>query len=313
MRWAWLAALAGFLPWRALRVVGAVLGWLAGSVLRIRRRHVESAMRAAGVVGAGAQARAMYRSLGTSAAEFLWLASRGAEALEHVRIDAASRPAWTESLAHGRGVVVAASHTGSWDLAACAIARDLPLLVITKRLSLRSLDRFWQSTRARTGVALAPALGAMRPARAMLARGGAVAMMIDQAPASRRHAILGEFLGRAAWIDRAPAALAASSRVPLVVAAGRRDERGEHVLHVLAVMVPPARARRAWIDDATAEASRALDAFVRQYPSEWLWLHRRWKALDEAPVRGSAMLAASCSTEPLSTRSSSPDVPFEVA
>jgi KDO2-lipid IV(A) lauroyltransferase len=313
MRWAWLAALAGLLPWRALRLVGAVLGWLAGSLLRIRRRHVESAMRTAGVVGVRAQTRAMYRSLGTSAAEFLWMASRGEEALEHVTIDAASRVAWSESLARGRGAVVAASHTGSWDLAACAMAREVPLLVITKRLSLRSLDRFWQSTRARAGVALAPPLGAVRPARAMLARGGAVVMMIDQAPVSRGQAIRDEFLGRPAWIDRAPAALAARSRAPLVVAAARRDRGGEHVLHVLEVMVPPARPGRAWIDGATAAASRALDAFVRRYPSEWLWLHRRWKALDEAPLAGSAMLAEPCSNAPLSTRSSSAGTPFEAA
>ena len=40
----WLRALAilvAGLPWRALRLPGALLGWLAGSVLRIRRGHVE--------------------------------------------------------------------------------------------------------------------------------------------------------------------------------------------------------------------------------------------------------------------------------
>ena len=31
-----------------VRVVGGLLGWLAGSVLRIRRAHVEASMRAAG-------------------------------------------------------------------------------------------------------------------------------------------------------------------------------------------------------------------------------------------------------------------------
>src|SRR5207253_5203365 len=106
MGWASLAALTALLPWRGLRTLGALLGFVAGTVLRIRRAHVEAAMRAAGVASPRAEARAMYRSLGSSAAELLWLAARGDEALRHVRIDPASRARWLASLAQGRGVVV---------------------------------------------------------------------------------------------------------------------------------------------------------------------------------------------------------------
>jgi KDO2-lipid IV(A) lauroyltransferase len=268
------------------RVLGALLGWLAGSALRIRRGHVEGAMRAAGVVHPAAEARAMYRSLGASVFEFLWLALRGRRALAHVRIDETSRAAWEAQLGEGRGVVLAASHTGNWDLAACAIARDIELLVVTKHLSVRWLDRFWQSTRARLGVRLTDSRGAMARAREVLGRGGAVAMMIDQVPASPRHAIACEFLGQRAWADRAAAALAASSGAPLVVTAARRTNDGSHVLHVLEVLAPPpraSRAGRAWIDEATRAATRALDRFVRAHPDQWLWMHRRWKPMLPPP------------------------------
>src|SRR5262245_30733527 len=102
-------------------------------------------MRAAGIEQPARNARAFYAALGTSAVEFLWLALRGQEALSHVRIDEPSRTRWQEALARNRGVVVAASHTGNWDLAACAMAREQELLVVTKHLSVRWLDRFWQS------------------------------------------------------------------------------------------------------------------------------------------------------------------------
>ncbi|MGD0529725.1 MAG: lysophospholipid acyltransferase family protein [Polyangiaceae bacterium] len=262
-----------------LRVLGALLGWLAGSVLRIRRRHVEASMRAAGVGPAAAEARAMYASLGASAMEFLWMAARGPAALDGVRFDEGSRARWEEVLGRGRGVVVAASHTGNWDMVACAVARDVELLVVTKHLSIRWLDRFWQSTRARLGVQLSDAHGAIGRARAVLRRGGVVAMMIDQVPLSPTHASPVSFLGQTAATDRAPAALAASARVPLVVAAARRDEAGHQVLHVLDVVEVPARPSRTWVLEATRTATRALDAFVRRYPSQWLWMHRRWKPM----------------------------------
>jgi len=44
-----LALAVALLPWRWLEPLGAVVGWLAGSVLRIRRSHVEAAMRSAGI------------------------------------------------------------------------------------------------------------------------------------------------------------------------------------------------------------------------------------------------------------------------
>jgi len=301
-----VAALVGLLPWRALGPAGAVLGWFAGSVLRIRRAHVEEAMRLGGVADPGGRARAMYRALGRSALELLWLGSPGGQVGSHARVDEASVASWREAIGGGSGVVIAASHTGNWDLAACAMAREVDLLVVTKRLSVKSLDRFWQTTRAAHGVRLADAHGAIRVARDVLRRGGAVAMMIDQVPARRAQAVVVEFLGRPALVDRAPATLAAARGVPLVVAASRRDDRGEHVLHVLDVLVPPCEDMRAWIDQATVAATRALDRFVRAHPDQWLWLHRRWKHLDPGPRV--ATLRRQCTI-----RSSSPGAPSRAA
>lgn len=309
--WPALAWLVGLLPWHALGWIGTLFGWVAGSVLRIRRQHVESAMLAAGIAAPARNARAMYRSLGISAGEFLWLASRGAEALAHVQIDPGSRVAWIGALSRGRGVVLAASHTGNWDLGACAVAQEIHLLVITKHLTARSLDAFWQSTRASHGVSLAPASGAVGRAREVLRAGGAVAMMMDQVPGSKDHALCGTFLGASAWLARGPAVVAARNAAPLVVTACRRDERGAHRLHVLAVLEPPFKATRAWVDDATRAASRALDEFVRAHPDQWLWLHRRWKEPEASRVDPAVHDATL--ERPCKTRSSSQVDPFTTA
>jgi KDO2-lipid IV(A) lauroyltransferase len=290
-----LALVAGVLPWRVLDALGAALGWLCGSVLRVRRAQVEEAMRAAGIAEPARQARAMYRALGVSAWELLRAARRG-DAVERAAFAPASAVRWREALAGGRGLVVAASHTGNWDLTACRVARETPLLVVTKRLRARGVDRFWQETRASRGVLLCDPAGAIGRARAVLARGGAVAMMIDQVPASERCAIQADFLGRRAFVDRAPAALAAACRVPLVVAASRREEDGKTTIVVLDVLEPPARPSPRWVREATAAATAALSDFVRAHPSQWLWLHRRWRAPARALDRAAAgaMIAARC-------------------
>jgi Kdo2-lipid IVA lauroyltransferase/acyltransferase len=304
-----LVLVVGALPRRALATLGGAVGFVAGSLLRIRRTHVEEAMRAAGIADPGPQSRAMYAALGTSALELIGLGARRVEGAAGARMDAPSAALWRRARALGRGVVVAASHTGNWDVAACAMAGQVELLVVTKRLRVRALDDLWQSTRAARGVQLADGDGVLARAREVLGRGGAVAMMIDQVPPRRRQSVRASFLGRPVLVDRAPAALAAASGAPLVVAAGFRAPDGEQELRVLAVLRPPPRRSRAgrggagvspepghgaatgrWIVDATIAATGALDRFVRDHPSQWLWLHRRWRQLD--PASPGAMLDA---------------------
>jgi Kdo2-lipid IVA lauroyltransferase/acyltransferase len=273
------------LPDRAATALGRAVGWFAWRVLRYRRAHVEHAMGRAGIADVPAAARAMYRALGVSMVEVLSLGS-SRRATARVRIDPASLALWNAARARGRGVVVAGTHTGNWDLAACAMAQRDEILVVSKHLGVRWLDRFWQAARALRGVRLAYARGAFAAARRVLASGGTVVLMIDQVPIAERHGTLVDFLGCPALTDRSPAALAAVREAPLVVAAARRDGSGEQVLHVLEVLVPPSRAGRSWVEDATRRATRALDRFVRAHPDQWLWLHRRWGAPRPARASG---------------------------
>ncbi|APR77436.1 Lipid A biosynthesis lauroyl acyltransferase [Minicystis rosea] len=282
------AALVAALPWRSLRPLGSAIGLFAGSVLRIRRRHVEASLTAAGIAPAAAIARRMYASLGAGLCELLWLAGRPPSALAD-RFEMTPRCAEALRKARrDRGVVVATAHTGNWDLSACAAARwfmDDPsapahraaLTVVTKRLSWRALDRYWQRLRAERGVVLVDAAGAATAVRDALADGGVVALLVDQAPERASGVATLPFLGRAAKHDLAPALLAARAKVPIVVLLGHRRDDGMHVLDLAECIEPEDLRGRGAIEAATARISKALETFVRAHPEQWLWLHRRWK------------------------------------
>lgn len=268
-----LARATAAVPYGDLGVFGDALGAFVGSLLRARRAHVEASMARANIASPEETARGMYASLGRSFVEVLWMTGGHRDLSRLVRID-------PRALAElDGGAVLAASHTGNWEIASCFVATRAPLLVVTKHLSAGFIDRYWQSSRARYGVTVTGALGAYDRARAHVRDGGAVAMMIDQVPSKRAHGLELDFLGAPAWVDRAAATVAARSGVPLVVPAARRLEDGAQEILILDVIAPPSRATREWIDDATARATRALERFVRENPTEWLWMHRRWKSL----------------------------------
>ncbi|MDI1476116.1 lysophospholipid acyltransferase family protein [Polyangium sp. y55x31] len=296
--WMWLVArLVGLLPYRALRSFGAALGALVGGLVRVRRRHVESAMARAGVPRPRRAAAAMYGSLGAGLFELLWTAGRPKEPLE-AKLVVSPRAAdlFARALAQERGVVVATAHTGNWDLSACAAAawlrdhvgpsgRAPALHVITKRLSWRALDRTWQHLRAERGVLLVDARGATMRVREALARGDVVAMMIDQAPERATGVTQLPFLGAPAWCDLAPILMASRARAPIVVAFGRRRDDGLHEFDAVDLIEPEALATRADVERIAARITDALASFVETYPAQWLWLHRRWKELRRTKKR----------------------------
>lgn len=268
----WLVAL---LPFAALSAWSSVLAFLAFDVLRIRRRHVIDSLSRAGLDAR--HARRVYRELGTSALEFLWLSAHPeVPATDLMRIDGIE--IFEAARARGRGVIVATAHTGNWDLAACACAARTELGVVTKRLSSPAIDAFWQQTRAARGVDLiaAPDGNVLRAVRERLRQNRAVALLVDQDPERTRSVVDAPFLGEVAVHDTLAATLSARSGAPIVLAFARRE--GErNVLEIVDALVPPDDADRAWIDSTTRVLAGKLDAFVRKHPSAWLWLHRRWK------------------------------------
>ncbi|MCS6899130.1 MAG: lysophospholipid acyltransferase family protein [Myxococcales bacterium] len=263
-------------PWCLAAPAGRLLGWFAGSILRVRRAEVEERLARAGIAAPSLVATQMYTSLGAALYELLWTAAPGPRPLDR-KVLLSLRAAQALEVVRGRGAVVAATHTGNWDLAACAVAARAPLWVVSKRLRVRWLDQGWQRLRVARGVRIVEPSGAIVSARRAIASGGLVAMLLDQRPERKTGVLAAPFLGLPALHDLAPALLAARLRVPLALALSRRLPDGTHEIDVPLLLEPPPRAGRLWAEEATRRLIEALEAFVRAHPDQWLWLHRRWQ------------------------------------
>jgi KDO2-lipid IV(A) lauroyltransferase len=286
------ALLIGVLPYAWLRFFGRALGTVVGSILRIRRKHAVEALRTAGIAEPPRVANEVYASLGTTVFELLWFSVRPPEAIdERVVMTPRAAERFARAASLERGVIVVAAHTGNWDLAACRGARWLaragrgPLSVVTKRLSWASLDRTWQHLRASRGLALISPDGAVGRVVSTLAIGGSVAFMCDQAPERSSGVAALPFLGRVALHDLAPALLAARAGVPILVVSSWRRADLMHELDVLEVIEPGELANGAGVTQAAQKIARALEGFIRAHPEQWLWLHHRWKGLEETARR----------------------------
>jgi Kdo2-lipid IVA lauroyltransferase/acyltransferase len=257
------------------------LAFVVGQVVRLRRAHVESALARCDVGDPAGLASALYRGLSGNLFDLLAVAGGRDLGSRSVRLTERARAALL--LARGavssspRPVVIAASHTGNWELAAFALARECPVTVVAKRQGVSSVDRYVNEVRSRFGVNVLAPLGAFATASRALSEGQVVVMPIDQVPDRAEHGDVVRFLGANALVDRAPFVLAKRVGATVLVAACE----GPNV-HVIDVIVPSelgcprAAARRATL---------ALDVHVRTHPTSWLWLHRRWKNVPRVGVK----------------------------
>lgn len=247
-------------------MVADAIAYFFCSVVRYRRNHVEASLAHAGIE---LSPFAVYRSLAHSLVELLRTGLGRpvptvvfSEAAHAVLKDAQKRP-----------YVIAFGHTGNWEAMAYACSVRMSLVALAKRLSIGVFDRMIASIRRRHG------LGVERTASGLLrhlARGVSVAVPIDQVPKASHHGQRESFLGAEASVDRTAALLAAKARCPIVLVTCARDGK-VHFVDIAQVHEAPAHPSRGWVRATTSELNQALETFVRAHPSQWLWLHRRWR------------------------------------
>ena len=177
--------------------------------------------------------------------------------------------------AQGRGVVVAVSHFGNWELLARASARrGVKLTAITRRLR-GAASRRLLAARREGGLRELPDKGSTQGALALLRRGETLAVVVDQNMRPRRG-IFVEFFGEQACTTPAAAVLALRSGAPLLAAFPVRQPDGTHLVEVHGPFTTDLRGHAAVVA-LTQALTRAVEGAVRAHPDHWFWVHRRWK------------------------------------
>lgn len=192
------------------------------------------------------------------------------------------------ALERGRGVIFVSAHLGNWEVFGAA-ARHLGLspASVYRPLDNPLLDRWIQGLRGIEGQDVIPKHGAVRGMLSQVRRGGLVAVLVDQD--ARGHGVFVPFLGEPASTIPTPAELALRTGCAIVPGFSIRVGPGFRFLNWFEpeVEVTSTGDRAADVLRVTADINRRVEAAVLQAPSQWLWLHRRWKTRPPAAGGGS--------------------------
>lgn len=181
-------------------------------------------------------------------------------------------PAWPglEALLRARKpVLIASAHFGSWESFAAVMARrQLSYSAVVRPLRGAFNARVVEARR-KAGVELILQRGAMKGILAALKAGRGVVQLIDQSlPA--KHGVFVPFFGRPASTTPSISVAALRTHAPVYVVLAAREGAGLRMLVEGPVPVTDVTAH-------TAALTAIIERTIRQYPDQWLWLHRRWK------------------------------------
>ncbi len=185
------------------------------------------------------------------------------------------------SLAQGKGAIIATSHSGNWELMGGALAlAGLPIVGVAKRQSAAGMDRFINEYRALVGMHVTYR-SSVREMFRMIDQGWIIGLLSDQDP-SRRDGVVVDFFGQETNAFTGAAAIARRCEVPIFPVFMHRRADGHHELTIEEPLyVEKTDDRAADILRVTQEISAHIEAWIRRYPSEWFWLHDRWKSMRE--------------------------------
>ena len=270
------------LPRRLARAIGVAIASSAyralGRLRRVGIRNLELALPQSSPREREAILRSEYRNLGLLLAEFCQMPDYTAEAASRfIRYEGLEN--YLAARDKGKGVLVLTGHLGAWELSSFYHSlMGMPMGMVIRRLDNPLVDRFVNRIRCLHGNRVIHKDDFARGLIASMRAGETVGILMDT-NMTPPQGVFVPFFGVQACTASGMARIAAKTGAAVVPGflLWEENER-RYVLHFgeeLNVVHTGDSEQDAITNTATFTA--AIESYVRRYPGQWLWVHRRWK------------------------------------
>ncbi len=272
----------GALPQNAsLRVGSGLAGcayYFAGRLRRTGERNLGLAFPELNPAERQRLLRGCFQNLGRLLGVFSQFANAKPETLKHIidcegleHLDAAQRS--------GRGVILFTGHVGAWELTSFALSLfDHPLSFLVRPIDNPKIETLIDRARTRLGNRTIDKTSAAREMLQIMQTGGTLGILVDLNTLDR-EGIFVDFFGIPASTTFMLAKLALRTGADVLpVFAPWDKERERFLLRIGAPLtVDHTGNEEEDVRRLTQSFTSVVEDYVRLYPDQWLWIHRRWK------------------------------------
>ena len=182
-----------------------------------------------------------------------------------------------------RGVILFTGHLGAWELSSFGLSLfGYPLSFLVRQIDNPKIEAIVDRARRSRGNRTIDKTSAAREMLQVLRDGGTLGILVDLNTLDR-EAIFVDFFGRPASTTFIVAKLALRTGAEVLPVFAPWDQERKRIKLIID---EPLRIERTGDEDEdvrrlTREYTRVVEDYVRRYPDQWLWIHRRWKTRPE--------------------------------
>jgi KDO2-lipid IV(A) lauroyltransferase len=285
-----MVAFIGTMPRALARSFGAALGGLAWRLLgRLRdtgERNLELAYPNISSPERAELLRNVYRSLGWQLAEFCQMSGYTAsQANALIRYEGLGN--YLDARAKGRGVLVLTGHLGAWELSSFFHSLvGYPMSLVIRRLDNPLVDKYVNGIRCLHGNRIIHKDDFARGLLTAMHNGETVGILMDT-NMTPPQGVFVPFFGTEACTATAMARIALKSNAAVLPGFLLwHEEESRYVLH-FGPEIELMRSEDAQADVLanTAQFAAVTEQWIRRFPGQWLWVHRRWKTRPEGEAK----------------------------
>jgi KDO2-lipid IV(A) lauroyltransferase len=281
----YLLKTAGFIsllfPIKTNRFLGRRMGECAFFLASAQRRKAIDNLRLAfGSEKSGREirsiARGVFRNLGENLFETLNSSKFTARNIDrYIKIKGLGIV--EKALSQKRGFIVLSAHFGNWELLAGYFGlKKYPVNVLARRLRYEKYDKWVNGLRSGMGVNVVMRDESAKTILKLLKDGQSIAILADQ-DISSLDGVFVDFFGRQAFTPTAPVMLALATAVPIIPMFIVREKDGHTIYVEEPLELDITGNKDADIKVNTQKWSKVIESYIRKYPSQWVWIHERWK------------------------------------
>ncbi len=179
----------------------------------------------------------------------------------------------------GRGVILFTGHVGAWELSSFALSLfGHPLSFLVRRIDNPKIEAQVDRARTRLGNRTIDKRSAARGMLQILRSGGTFGILVDLNTLDR-EGIFVDFFGVPASTTFTLAKVALRTKAAVLpVFAPWNESRRRYVLKIgEPLKFAPTGDESEDVRLLTQLFTSVVESYVREYPDQWLWIHRRWK------------------------------------
>lgn len=275
-----LATLLRMLPRLVALRLGEQLGRLAVYLVPARRKLAEENIRRSFPEKSESQVRELcrrsFRHLGISIAEMIRI-----DMFREQDLDSLFRFEGVDNLEKargmGRGVLLATAHVGFWEVGTFFLPLlGFPCAFVAKKTKNPYINEYVVRMREHSGGQVIDAKKGARQIVKSLIDGNCVAVLIDHY-IRKSEAVQVPFFGRPAWTTPIITQIAMKREIPVVPIFVYRTPDFRYRTVIQEPILLEGEVNDANITANTALLTDIIEQAIRVEPSQWFWVHTRWK------------------------------------